>query len=150
MRTERPQRAPRPAKDVALALLARREHSRSELSLKLRQRGYAKDDIDAALNELVERGYQDDSRAAEVRISSGLRRGHGPQLIRAKLSIAGLEDGQGIFDTDIDWLAAARELLRKKFGELPAEGAKDAARRSRFLQSRGYSGEIIRKALRSA
>ena len=141
-------KTPRPAKDIALGLLARREHSLGELRQKLRQRGYASDEIDQALTELASDGYQSEARAAQARINAGLRRGHGPQRIRAALGAASLGKAEVAIDPDVDWLQRARELLTRKFGEEPPAEAKEYARRARFLQARGYESEVIRKALR--
>lgn len=139
---------PRPAKDVALGLLARREHSLAELRQKLRQRGYASEEIDQALAELSSDGYQSETRAAQARVDAGLRRGHGPQRIRAALGAANLSKAEVMIDPDVNWLQRARELLHRKFGNEPPAEAKEYARRARFLQARGYESDVIRKALR--
>ena len=51
-----------------------------------------------------------------------------------------------------DELQRARELWRRKFGSRQHEtdrAAKEWARQARFLQSRGFSVEIIRKLLKA-
>lgn len=127
-----------------------REHSRSELTQKLTQREYPRDDIDPALDALTEAGLLSDDRATRARIMSGLRRGHGPSRIRQSLHQAGLStDGEitGDDDESVDWVAQARELAERRFGvDAPAD-YREWARRARFLQSRGFDTETIRKAL---
>ena len=54
------------ARATALRLLARREHSRYELSLKLRQRKVSGDIIDAVLDDYEKEGWLDDDRFADV------------------------------------------------------------------------------------
>ena len=49
----------------ALRLLARREHSRAELSHKLGQAGFAADDITPLLDEFEEKNWLSDRRFAE-------------------------------------------------------------------------------------
>ena len=54
------------ARATALRLLARREHSRLELSLKLRQRKLPGDIINAVLDDYEKEGWLDDDRFADV------------------------------------------------------------------------------------
>ncbi len=54
------------ARSVALRLLARREHSRYELALKLRQRRIPPDVFDPVLDEYECEGWLDDDRFAEI------------------------------------------------------------------------------------
>jgi regulatory protein len=140
----------RSAYAAALALLARREHSRAELAQKLAQREYAPAEVDPALDALTDSGLLSDERAVRARISSGLRRGHGPGRIRQALHQAGLPNEAviaGIDDETIDWISQARSLAERKFGSEAPDDYREWARRARFLQSRGYDTETIRKAL---
>ena len=41
-------------------------------------------------------------------------------------------------------LARAREVWRKKFGQLATE-PKERARQARFLLARGFAGEVVRR-----
>jgi len=43
-------------------------------------------------------------------------------------------------------LERAREVWRKKFGTVPADAA-EKAKQMRFLQSRGFTPEVIRRAI---
>lgn len=142
----------RSAQAAALALLAAREHSRAQLARKLAQREYAEDEIDSALDALEADGYLSDERAAAVAVRNGLRRGHGPNRIRADLREAGLPAGgvvQGFDDAGIDWVEQARSLALRRFGaDAPADYVQ-WARRARYLQARGYDSETIRQALGS-
>jgi len=138
------------AYEAALRLLARREHSRRELSQKLSARGWGRAQIRAVLDALVERGYQSDARFAESYVRARVDRGYGPLRIRAELRERGIEEGivESVLHEYADaWperLAAVRE---KRFGgEVPAD-FHERARQTRFLVQRGFSLEQIRDTL---
>jgi regulatory protein len=46
-----------------------------------------------------------------------------------------------------DWVQAAREARRRKFGLSPPGDYRERAKQARFLQYRGFSSEQIRAAL---
>ena len=89
---------PKPPQDKAyrlwpaLGLLARREQSRRELKRKLGQKGYERDEADAALDRLEEQHYQDDERFAGMLVRNRAGQGYGPVRIRMELKTHGLED----------------------------------------------------------
>jgi regulatory protein len=120
---------------VALEFLARREHTRRELTRKLAARGFPDDIIAAALDGLE-----------RTRIAKG----QGPQRIRAELVQRGIADGEandGLRAADVDWVATIRAVRAKRFGpELPRDYA-ERARQARFLQYRGFDSAQIRAAL---
>ena len=62
------------ARDKAVEYLARREHSSSELVLKLQKKGYDRETARAAVNICLDRGYADDRRFAEAWIESRLKK----------------------------------------------------------------------------
>ncbi len=146
-KTDKPRRS---AYAAALALLAGREHSKLQLARKLAQREYPEDEIAAALEALAGDGYLSDERAAVAKVASGLRRGHGPGRIRNDLREAGLSAGMQISGDDgveIDWVESARALAQRKFGSEPPGDYTEWSKRARFLQTRGYDSDTIRKAL---
>jgi regulatory protein len=57
------------ARTAAVRLLARREYGRQELLQRLLQRGTARDEATAALDDLEQRGLLSDSRYAEALVS---------------------------------------------------------------------------------
>jgi regulatory protein len=147
----KPKSTPEPGdlRERALRLLARREHSRAELIRKLGQAGFAAGDIAALLDEFEERNWLSDRRFAEswvadhrarsgsVKLAYELRqRGVGDGVIEAVLS--------GTRDDELD---RAREVWQKKFGSAPANSA-DQARQIRFMQSRGFTTEAIRRVIK--
>ncbi len=62
------------ARDKGVEYLARREHSASELILKLRKKDYDNDTARAAVELLKERGYVDDRRFAQMWVASRLKK----------------------------------------------------------------------------
>lgn len=135
---------------ASLELLARREHSRRELTLKLSGRGFPDDVIALALDELERTGALADTRFTDSFVRSRIAKGQGPQRIRAELAQRGIADSEaddGLRAADVDWLATIRAVRAKRFGaELPRDYA-ERARQARFLQYRGFDSSQIRAAL---
>ena len=137
------------AREHAVRLLARREHSRRELRRKLASRGHDADVVEEALAELARDGVQSDARFAEGYVRSAIGRGHGPVKIRADLRARGIDAG-GVakaLDTDADWLRLARTALAKRFRGQPPTDRKEWARQARFLAGRGYPSDIVTQAI---
>ena len=133
----------------ALALLARREHSRTELQRKLAAHAEDPQELSDLLEDLSRRGWLSDVRFAEalvhdkqakfgsVRLAYELReRGVEDTVIRAQL--ANLKESE---------LDRARQVWQSKFGVLPRD-VKARAKQMRFLQSRGFSLDVIDKVVR--
>ena len=137
----------RSAYDKALGLLARREHSRRELGLKLRQGGYEGDEAGVALDRLGEQSYQDDDRFAEVLVRSRVGQGYGPQRLRAELKSHGLSDArirECLEQADVDWNASAASQLHRRYGTKPPADPSERAKRAQFLLRRGFSAATVR------
>ncbi|WP_314407300.1 recombination regulator RecX [Pseudomonas kuykendallii] len=138
---------------AAMDLLARREHSRVELTRKLRKRGAPPELIDSALQRLAEDGLLSDARYLESYVSSRARAGYGPQRIREELGQRGLprdDIEQAMQRSNIDWSENLRDVWQRKFrGQLPTD-ARERAQQGRFLAYRGYSLEMIGRLLRGA
>lgn len=144
----------RSAYDKALALLARREHSRQELHAKLSRDSYDGDEIDDALTRLGEAHYQDDARFAEMLVRSRIRQGYGPLRLRAELKSHGLNseligDVLEQADAETDWSALAADQLQRRYGSKPASDYTERARRMQFLQRRGFDGATARAAMQT-
>lgn len=139
------------ARCLALDALARREHSRYELSRKLTGKlGCDAVLVDPVLDRLEEDGLLSDWRFAEAFVSARVRRGQGPLRIRAELRERRVAEDSieaVLAAAEMDWVALAVEVLRKKFGKNTGADYRDRARRMRFLQYRGFTGEQIRGSL---
>jgi regulatory protein len=135
----------------ALRLLARREHSRTELERKLAGHEQAPGELRQALDELQAKGFIDEQRVLESLLHRRAGR-LGASRIRQELQAKGLDAERvtqavaALRGTEVE---RAREVWRRKFGTPPATPA-ERARQSRFLAARGFGGEVIRRVLGAA
>ena len=131
----------------AIGLLARREHSRAELARKLAADGTV-EDIANVLAQLESEGLLSDARAAAAYV-----RAHGARFgaarLRQDLRSRGLDPA--VVAAEVGELPSelerARAVWSKKFAAVP-EDAKEWARQARFLQSRGFATDVIRRLLK--
>lgn len=138
----------RSAYDKALGLLARREHSRKELKLKLRQGGYENDEITSAIERLGEQHYQDDDRFAETLVRSRIAHGYGPLRLRVELKSHGMGEAgirQLIEAAEVDWAESAASLLQRRYGRAGTADYAERAKRSQFLLRRGFDAATVRR-----
>ena len=148
---------PEEARDVtrirksAMDFLARREHGRQELTVKLTARGYAAGPVAEALADLVADTLLSDARFAEAFVHSRYQRGAGPQKIRAELKARGLND-ELIVDSlngyDDQWLPLVKAVRERKYGAGQPADFHERSRQMRFLQQRGFTAEQIARAFR--
>lgn len=134
---------------AAMDLLARREHSRSELLEKLGRR-FDKQQLEPVLAGLAADGLQSDQRFADGFVRYRASRGYGPARIRQELRQRGVSDAIAVLafeGNDINWLDVIATVVAKKYGDAPPVELKDKARRQRFLQYRGFTGDQIRDVL---
>ena len=165
-------RAPLSLKARALASLALREHSRSELRRKLLAHAERAQDraataagdeqaadagagrerlgaeVDALLDALQAQGLLCEERFVASRVRVRAER-YGNRRIRAELAQHGLTpDAQTAADLAASEMARARAVWARKFAGL-ASDPKDRAKQMRFLASRGFSAEVVHRVLRS-
>jgi regulatory protein len=138
--------------NTALRILAGRDHSKSELIWKLKQRGFKFDDIDKAVSECSRLDYINDERTGEMYIRQLVRKGFGIKRIRQELAQKGLKGpkiDQILCETcsDDGELKNAEKILKKKFKRFERESdlLKRKEKIHRFLYARGFSREIIIK-----
>lgn len=138
-------------KGRALRLLSGREHSRAELERKLQPFEEEPGTLAVALDELQAKGFINEQRVIDSVVHR--RAGKlGTARIKQELQGKGLdaqavsEALQGLRATEVE---RAREVWRKKFGE-PPEDAQAAAKQMRFLASRGFGGDAIRRVITDA
>jgi regulatory protein len=143
-------RDPLRARKKAMDYLARREHGRQELLVKLEAAGFEPETASAALEQLARDGLQDDRRFAESFVRSRIEQGKGPVRIRLELQQRGL-DGPLVDEVleaaGEDWGALASRIRVGKFGPGQPADFPEKARQMRFLQYRGFESEHIRRAL---
>lgn len=144
-------RDPARVRAKALALLARREHSREELSRKLLDRGYESTAVEAVLSSLEGQKLLSDARFVQEFVAARVRRGSGPLKIREELrgrGVAGELVDEALAGLKAGSAAGAEAARRKRFGVALPRDMQERARQARFLQQRGFSMEDIRKALK--
>lgn len=135
----------------AMRYLARREHCRAELHAKLLPHVQEGEDLEAVLDELEQRNWLSDARAAEQTVTIKRAR-FGTQRIAHELRQKGIAESliSGVVpqlkETELD---AARDVWRRKFGAPPLD-QKERARQVRFLQSRGFALDVIFKVMKLA
>lgn len=151
--------------------LAQREHSRAELQRKLlpharalvaqAQAGASPESVEApppgevmarvteVLDWLEANGYLSQQRFVESRIHARAAR-HGNLRIRQELAQHGIAlEGDAAQALKVSEYDRAREVWARKF-ESPAADAAGRARQARFLSSRGFSPDTVRRVLRGA
>ena len=136
---------PAELKARALRFLVRREHSRAELVRKLAPHAESEAALDAVVDLLLSRKQLSDERFAEERARS-LSRKYGAAKIRQDLKARGVADEIAVRVSDAGDLERAKAILARKYRDA-ATSREEQARRARFLQSRGFSYEVIRGAL---
>ena len=135
-------------KGRALKLLAAREHSRPELERKLAAHEQAPGELAQALDELQAKGFISEQRVVESVLHRRASR-LGASRVKQELQAKGV--GAEAVAEAVDQLRAteverARAVWRKKFGE-PATDAAGRAKQMRFLASRGFGAEAVRRVV---
>ena len=148
-------KAKKPERDAyacALDLLSRREHSQLELRAKLEKREFPQGQIEQALEQLIAGRYQSDQRFLEDFVRSRVLRGKGPLLICQELRQRGVDRSafeRHCEEWKIDWFDVAEQTYLKKFGEIAIDSMRERAKRIRFMQSKGFPGDIIGRICRN-
>lgn len=130
----------------ALAYLSRRDHSRYELTQKLRRAGCDDGIINKAIAQLVEDGYQDDLRFALGYCAYRARRGFGPLRIQQELQTKGVCNDitfEILTQPELDWAVLALKAWDKKFKGVVSTAAAARAKQWRFLLQRGFMPEHL-------
>ena len=146
-RTKGGDSAQRSAYDRALGMLARREHSRRELRVRLEHAGCDEAESESALSTLQEQHHQDDHRFGEMIVRTRVGQGYGPARIRAELRSHGLADAairELVDQAEADWTALAAAQLRKKYGGKAAGDHAERGKRAAFLLRRGFTAATVR------
>lgn len=146
-------RSERDPRDIALGLLARREHSRTELARKLSAKGVAQDQIPPLLDALEAERSLSDARFTEAYVGVRRRRGFGPLRIRLELRERGVAEDlieAHLKADDPQWRELAREQYQRRYGPAPPGDAREWARRARFLEARGFPSGLIARIIEGA
>jgi len=137
-------------RDRALAMLARREHTRTEMVRKLSPHAESPEQVEQLLDALAARGWLSEARFAESRANT-LARKFGSRKIEHDLRSRGVS--AEVIEQTMGW-ARMQELenchvaWQRKFGVLPQDAA-ERGRQMRFLAGRGFSAEAVRQVLKA-
>ncbi|ASI69848.1 recombination regulator RecX [Diaphorobacter nitroreducens] len=137
-------------KGRALRLLAQREHSRSELQAKLARHVQEGEDLPALLDELQARDFINAERVAESVVHRRAER-FGTQRVLQELRRKGLDEdlvrstAAQLAGTE---LQRARAVWGQRFGDQPADTPQERARQMRFLATRGFAADVVRRVVR--
>jgi regulatory protein len=128
--------------------LSQREHSRTELERKLAQHEEVPGELAKALDELQSRDFINDGRAVDSVVNR--RSGKlGSARIQQELAAKGLSGeavAQAMASLKDSELSRAQEVWRKKFGTAPQD-PQAKAKQMRFLLSRGFPSEVVRRTV---
>lgn len=149
---ERPKPVPRAervptfsARESVMNCLARREHSQKELRDKLRLQNHAPEAIEDAITHAAEKGYQSDTRYAGFLVRyKGARQGERrlrQALTMQKIDKETIDAALGQAEPELE---RAINTLRRFEGKTPDMALRQ--RVTRFMASRGFGFDVIRKA----
>jgi regulatory protein len=135
-------------KACAFRLLARREHSRHELRQKLLMRGYDAGLSHDVLDYLAKESWQSDVRFAESYVRSRINKGYGRLKIQAALqerAVASCIIATHLSQDDDFWFEQILHVWQKKFNMVAKFPSPEFMKQHRFLLSRGFTGEEIKR-----
>ena len=143
-------------REAAVRLLARRQHSQSELLRKLSARGSPESIVLEVVNELQEQGYQSQSRFTQMLIKGRMAKLYGMNKIRSELAqhnIGSTMIADTVAELDVDWFDICKQAYQKKYGRYDSIGSSTdwalLQKHKRYLWQRGFTEEQISYAMSS-
>ncbi len=136
--------------------MGKREYSYFELTQKLKpfaeesDEKSASEQISAILDDFKKRGWLSDARFTEQLVHARQSK-FGSARVANELREKGVTDdliANAVEEVKVNELNFAREICRKKFKASPSS-REDWAKQARFLQSRGFGFDVIKKVLNS-
>jgi len=138
-------------KGRALRLLSQREHSRKELEQKLKPHEETPGELAEALDFLAAKEFINEKRVVESVVNRRSTK-LGAARVRQELMAKGLpaddiaEAVEAMRGTELE---RALVVWRKKFGAPPSD-ASERGKQVRFLVSRGFAAEVVRRVVAGA
>ncbi len=141
-------------KQRAFRYLGRRQHSTSELQIKLKQKGYETELIKEVLGDLKQKNYLDDTEFAKMFVEEKIKlKLWGEQKLRSELIKKGIKteiisDVLRNIISDEDKLNNAMIVAEKKYVALMTRGLNNETIKNKliaFLNSRGYNYDLIKE-----
>jgi regulatory protein len=144
--------SPRPVslKGRALRMLSRREHTRTELERKLGPHETQAGELAQVLDDLQAKGFISEARVVESLVNQRAAR-FGLARLRQEMQQKGVSDQaqqEALATLKASEPERARLVWEKKFGA-PPQTDQERARQIRYLMSRGFAAEVVRKLVRS-
>lgn len=131
---------------VIARYLSIRNYFTHELREKLEAKGFEADEIEKALNKMVEMGYLDDAKTRQQFIQNKSRKGYGPKMIAWQLRDRLGENSQVLISNE-EQVQEIQALIQKKYRKLDLSDPKARQKIMAALVRRGFSFEVIQKAL---
>ena len=135
---------------IALNLLARRDHSQRELLQKLCVRGYTQVEIEQTIANLQHAGFLNEQQFVKNYIQRRQANGYGPLRISVELQARGISHemiAEHLDITDNAWFVAAQKVWQKHCKHQVVASLQDRkkilAKQIRFLQYRGFTSMQI-------
>ncbi len=132
----------------ALEYLSKREYSAVELTQKLKPYASDTDDVGVLIADFKTRGWLSDARYMEQMVHARQAK-FGAARVANELREKGIDDhlvAEAIATLQVNEVERAGEVWRKKFKAAPAT-RDEWAKQARFLQSRGFTFDVIKKIL---
>lgn len=141
--------------EAALHFLSYRARSEQEVRARLKRGSFSPEAIDATIERLNGWRYLDDADFARRWVESRARgKPRGQRLLHQELRQKGIDaetSKQVIAEADLDEVAAATELARKRLSTMTGEDPAAIRRKvGAYLARRGYGFDVVRKALERA
>jgi regulatory protein len=136
-------------------MLSRRELSVQQLRDRLLERDHSREEVEAAIERLLEDGSLSDARVARAYIRTALKvKGRGRLRIQRELKEIGISKdvaSEALAESfaDVDERRLIANALQKKLrGQMKIESRADYARAYQFLMRQGFSPAAVSAALR--
>jgi regulatory protein len=131
-------------------MLSRREHTRTELERKLGPHEVQAGELAQVLDDLQAKGFISEARVVESLVNQRAAR-FGLARLRQELQQKGVSDEaqqEALATLKASEPERARLVWEKKFG-VPPQTDQERARQIRYLMSRGFAAEVVRKLVRA-
>jgi regulatory protein len=139
---------PKSLRQRALEFLAKREYSYAELGQKLKAYAEEGDDIPALLDDFKQRGWLSDARFTEQLVHARKAK-FGSARVANELREKGVDDSliaSAVEEIKHNEFENALSVWQKKY-KAPPSNRDEWAKQARFLQSRGFGFDLIKKIL---
>ena len=142
-------------KEYALRRLGKRECSSQDLRRKIIDKGISAETSALIVEELARKSLVSDERFARMLIRQQATKSKGARFISQKLKEQGIDLSNQVISeiasevTACSEVETARNFVERKYPGFK-EDKKTAARASQALQRRGFSFDVIAKALRDS